>query len=118
MSNSSTGFTYTVRQLKSVNGQPYRSPHYEVAKFGDDAEPTDVYDVVLHLHTGSCWCSCMGFLKQKSPKDNHKHVRLVMLFRKLGEPAGAVFEIEPDGNPKLIGNLLGEEEGGDFNVSS
>lgn len=108
MSNSSTGYTYTVRQLlDSKTKQPYKSPHYEVAKFGDDAEPEGVYDVILPgSGRHSLYCNCPGFWRQKAAKEEHKHIRLVKLFVELGEPAGAVFEIDPTGSPTMIGNLL------------
>jgi|SRR5690606_1068170 len=108
MSNSSTGYVYTVKQLRDHRTQQsYRNPHYVVAKFGDDAEPSDVYDVILPGTPGkNLYCNCPGFHRQKAPKETHKHIRLVKLFVELGEPAGAVFEIEPDGSPKLVGNLL------------
>ncbi len=66
---------------------------YSIAKFGDDSEPEDVYQVTLY-GDGKLWCDCMGFTRQKYPKAEHKHILLVHLYKSLGEPDGQQFVIE------------------------
>ena len=81
-----TEYTYYVRQLQGRG-------NYAVSKFGDDPEPDEVYDVTLS-DNGKVWCSCLGFRRQNYPKPEHKHILLVKLFKKLGEPPGQGFAME------------------------
>ena len=51
---------------------------WEIAKFGDDYEPSAVYKV--SERSGHYHCDCPGYWRQKN-KDEHKHNKLVQFWR-------------------------------------
>lgn len=83
-------YTYQVRKI-----HPH---HYEVSKWDDGVQPEDVYDVTINVRDVP-WCNCMGFIRQKAPKEEHKHVKLVRRFIEDGCPIGAVYRLDPFNNP-------------------
>src|SRR5690606_36708698 len=88
-------FRYAV---KFVDKTPHGGVHYEIAKFGDSAEPTDTYDVTIGPGD-RLYCNCLGFRRQTYAKELHKHVLLVQKYREMGEPVGAMYKLEADGTP-------------------
>lgn len=98
--------TYTVRRISQPTTKG--NIHYEITKFPDGAsEPSDQYDVIIPGRSqDSVYCNCMGFRRQTYAKELHKHVLLVELFRKLGEPIGQLFAIDSVGNPRVVGKVL------------
>ncbi len=96
---SKVEFIYYVQAMKTPG-------MYTVAKFGDNPEPEDTYQVTLYAD-GKIWCDCMGFTRQKYPKPEHKHIRLVHLYKSLGSPIGQAFVIKgttpyKQGEPVII----------------
>lgn len=77
---------YCVRRLDSYGTA---QPRYEVARFTDDAIPDAIYVV-----RGNA-CNCPHAARYGAGAA-HKHVRLVSMFRKLGEPVLATFWMEED----------------------
>lgn len=75
---------YHVRRLDS---RPTAQPRYEVARFSDDSIPDATY--VVRGFT----CSCPDGSRRGGGRD-HKHVRLVRMFRELNEPLLATFWTE------------------------
>lgn len=85
---------------------------YRVAKFNDgDVQPEDVYDVTIYP-TGRVHCGCLGFLRQKAPPEEHKHVKLVQRFIEDGEPMGAQYSLDKFNNPVREADLpiLGDND--------
>lgn len=78
--------------------------HYDVAKFDTSASPDGIYKVVMIPHDKAAWCSCPGFrsMQAKSLTDpkcgEHKHVRIVGEFIRLGNPQLTAFWFNPTTN--------------------
>lgn len=51
---------------------------------------------------GGVFCNCPGFLRQKFPAKEHKHVKIALDYRERGEPEDALYRIHGTGaNAKI-----------------
>lgn len=101
MSDSET--VYTI-----VRGSTSRANHimYELHKLVDDVVE-DKYWVSVGPEETTC--SCPGFSRQKFPKLQHKHIKIVHDFQENGEPEGARYTIHGAGANAVIENITPEE---------
>ncbi len=91
----------TVYRIEKDFGK--KSNAYRVSKRVLDHE-VDFYhcNVTLDPKGLHIWCSCPGFHHQKFPKDEHKHVRIMMHYRALGEPEYAEYRFRGTGRNTII----------------
>jgi hypothetical protein len=55
---------------------------YQIAKFEDGKEPTEIYTVTENTSNDYFHCDCQGFRRNQSQE--HKHIRMAMLLSELG----------------------------------
>lgn len=55
---------------------------YQIAKFEETKEPTELYTVTENLSNGYFHCNCMGFRRNQS--QDHKHVIMAMYHKEHG----------------------------------
>ena len=65
---------YFIRQLDNK--------HYQIAKFEETKEPTEIYTVTENLSNGYFHCDCFGFRRNQT--QDHKHVIMAMYNKKHG----------------------------------
>lgn len=97
----SKDITYTVERISGAAQRGVQK--YLVTKFHDDGTPIGEYTVSLpasgNLEDRGLFCDCQGFRRQKYPKPQHKHVKLVAEHVRQGEPRGRVYTLDKDNNP-------------------
>jgi len=55
---------------------------FQIAKFEDTDEPTEIYKVTENLSTNWFHCDCMGFRRNQS--QDHKHILMAMWHQEKG----------------------------------
>lgn len=90
--NDLSGITrYTI--FRTMNTSKVRRI-YQIDKRIFD-EVMDSY--LVEIKPGGVFCSCPGFLRQKYPAREHKHVRVALDFIERGEPEGAEYKLKGTG---------------------
>lgn len=84
---------YFVRQLTPRT--------YQIAKFEDSKEPTEIYKVTETSTNDYFHCDCMGF--RRSPSQEHKHVVMAMLNSELKYN---YFDGQINGSKVFVGETL------------
>lgn len=67
---------------------------FELAKFTDNVEPSKVYTVYAPYDAKVVSCDCPGW--KHTAGEDHKHVRLVRRFIRIGEPELTAFWFRED----------------------
>lgn len=80
-----------VYKIQRIMQKARGADRYQIDKCLMDIS-VEKYWVVIE-RTGKVFCDCPGFLRQRFPDREHKHVKIALDYRERGEPEDAKYRI-------------------------